>query len=385
VTGIVLVAASHKMGGGNRVLTDLASGLDRRRFSPVLLSPRPGPLVDWATQMRIPVRVMPGGKRGGRLELLGQTAAIVAAVRRAHAPIIHAAAHTCYRPVGLAGLLTGAVRICHLGFPPGGQEIEYFLRFGAEVVVGCYHGQVDEVADMVARVSPRSRLVGIPNGVDTTKYSPLAEVTPTAAAPFRFGADHVVLIVGHLSEVKGYPEFFRAAAQVTLHVDNVAFVALGEETVSEGYRAHLTRLVDDLGIAPRVHFLGWRGDVADVLRAADVMVLPSRAEGLPLAILEAMACGKPVVATRVNGVPEAVIDGRTGILVEPGDDKAIAGALVRLLDQPEVAKRMGAEGRRFVERSFSLDRFVRQVEDLYDEVHTLPTPGWGAVMGMRRA
>jgi glycosyltransferase involved in cell wall biosynthesis len=373
------------MGGGNRVLMDLAAGLDRTRFAPIMLAPGAGPLADWAAHLGIPVRIMPRvGKRGGRLELLCQTAAIVAAVRRTRAPIIHAAAHTCYRPVGLAGRLTRAVRICHLGFPPTDQEIGYFLSSGAEVVVGCYQGQVAEVSSMVSRVSPRARLVAITNGVDTAMYSPAPAGTPDRTSPLRFGAERVVLIVGHLSEVKGYPEFFRAAAQVARRLDNVAFLALGEETVSPGYREHLGQLVRDLNIADRVHFLGWRADVADVLRAADVMVLPSRAEGLPLAILEAMACGKPVVATRINGVPEAVVDGRTGLLVEAGDEAGIADAVLRLLDQPDLARQMGREGRRVVEQQFALDRFVRQVEHLYGEVQARPVPAI-AVPGPRRA
>jgi len=137
--------------------------------------------------------------------------------------------------------------------------------------------------------------------------------------------------------------------------------------------------VQDLGIAHCVHFLGWRKDVADIVRAADVMVLPSRAEGLPLAILEAMACGKPIVATPVNGVPEAVVDGRTGILVTPGDDEALAEALIRLFDQPDLARRMGGEGRQRAETHFSLDRFVRNIEDLYDDVLTPRESGKGVV------
>jgi glycosyltransferase involved in cell wall biosynthesis len=380
VTSIVLVGASSKMGGGNRVLADLAAGLDRTRFAPLVLSPGPGALADWAQQQGIPVRIMPSyGKRGGRLEVLCQTAAIVAAVRRTRASIVHAAAHTCYRPVGHAGRLTGAVRICHLGFPPTDKEIEYFLGSGAEVVIGCYRGQVTEVSEMVSRVTPRARLVAISNGIDTTKYAPDPAGSP---ASLRFGAGRVVLIVGHLSEVKGYPEFFRAAARVAGRRSDVAFLALGEETADAGYREHLVRLVDSLNLTQRVHFLGWRADVAQVLQAADVMVLPSRAEGLPLAILEAMACGKPVVATRINGVPEAVIDGRTGILVESGDEEAIAGAILRLLDQPGLARTMGDEARRVVEQHFSIDRFVRQVEDLYDDILARPVPRGRMVTGV---
>lgn len=369
MTGVVFIADSERIGGGNRAVTDIAAGLDRARFSPILLVPRPGPLVEWATQLRIPVRIMPStGRRGGRLELLGQTAAIVSAVLRSRAQIIHTSAHTCYLAAGLAGFLTRAVRICHLGFPPQPEEIEYVFRFGPEVVIGCYRAQAREVSDMVLRVSPSSRVIAIPYGIDTVKYSPVTDQGAAASSPLRFGAKHVALIVGHLSDVKGYPAFFRAAARVARVVDDVAFIALGEETVSVGYRKYLEGLTRELGIASRVHFLGWRSDVVNVMRAADVMVLPSHAEGLPLAILEAMACGKPVVATRVNGIPEAIVDGASGVLVEPDDDHAIADAMVRLFRDPGKARDMGMEARRIAETEYAVTRFVREIEDLYDEL-----------------
>lgn len=372
MTGVVFVANSEKLGGGNRLLTDIMAGLDRARFSPFLFAPKLGPLTEWAIDTGVPVRIMPaaGKNSTGRVALLRQAVAVASTVLRTGAKIIHAAAQTCYRPVGLAGFLTRSARICHLGFPPEAQEIEWVFQFGPEVVVGCYQGQVREVSDTVRRVSPKSRIVAIPNGIDTTKYSPSLDGISAASSGLRHGARHVAVIVGHLSEVKGYPTFFKAAARVVRRMDSVAFLVVGEEMVHTGYRDHLERLVQSLGIAHCTHFLGWRKDVADVLRAADVMVLPSHAEGLPLAVLEAMACGKPVVATPVNGVPEAVIDGGTGILVAPGDDEALAEALIRLFDQPEVARQMGSEGRRRVETHFSLGRFVKEIEALYDDVLT---------------
>ena len=128
----------------------------------------------------------------------------------------------------------------------------------------------------------------------------------------------------------------------------------------------------DLGLADRVRFLGWRPDVADVLQAADVVTLPSRAEGLPLAVLEAMACARPVVATPVGGVPDAVVDEVTGLLIPPDDRHRLAAAILRLLRDRDTAGRMGAAGRRRVEESFSLEGFASGVEAVYRD---LLTPG----------
>src|SRR6185295_16245076 len=106
--------------------------------------------------------------------------------------------------------------------------------------------------------------------------------------------------------------FFRAAALVNARVPDCAFVIVGGETIQPGFKATLGRMADELGIAGRIHFVGWQNDVAPILRATDVLALPSLDEGLPLAILEAMSTGVPVVATPVGGVAEAVVDDETG-------------------------------------------------------------------------
>jgi len=136
--------------------------------------------------------------------------------------------------------------------------------------------------------------------------------------------------------------------------------------VADGYLAHLQSEAGALGLGDRMHFLGWRDDVPEVIAAADIVVLPSWSEGLPLAVLEAMACGKPVVATPVGGVARAVVEGKTGLLVPPGKPGRLAAAISRLLQDPVEAARMGAEGRRRVESRYSLDQFTRSIESLYD-------------------
>jgi glycosyltransferase involved in cell wall biosynthesis len=178
--------------------------------------------------------------------------------------------------------------------------------------------------------------------------------------------------VGHLSEVKGYPTFLRAARAIADALPECSFAALGGETIAPGYGDMLRRMTVELGLADRVQFLGWRPDVADVLQAADVVTLPSRAEGLPLAVLEAMACARPVVATPVGGVPDAVVDEQTGLLIPPDDPDRLAAAILRLLRDRSLARRMGAAGRRRVEESFSLDSFASGVAAVYREL--LGTP-----------
>ncbi|HEV8315902.1 MAG TPA: glycosyltransferase family 4 protein [Vicinamibacterales bacterium] len=370
---VLYVANSSKIGGANRSLIDLISRLDRSRYRSHLVMATDGPMSEWARTAAIPYHIVAGDDWSGRRDLVRRAVRLLALLAARRIDIVHAMAPTCYRAAGVAARVTGALRVVHLGYPPEPGELERSFVSGPDAVLGCYHQQAMEAAPEVARLAPRCRVIGVPNGIDLERFSP----RPSAAAAVRasFGVENrpLVLIVGHLSEVKGYPTFLRAARTIANAVPDCAFAALGGETVSPGYGKVLHDMAVGLGLANRVRFLGWRPDVADVLQAADVVTLPSRAEGLPLAVLEAMACARPVVATPVGGVPDAVVNEETGLLVPPDDPRRLAAAILRLLRDRETAARMGAAGRRRVESSFSLESFASGVEAVYRDLLT-PAP-----------
>ena len=133
-------------------------------------------------------------------------------------------------------------------------------------------------------------------------------------------------------------------------------------------RAALEMQAERLGLSARVRFLGRREDAAGLLAASDVLVLPSRREGLGVAALEAMAAQKPVVATRVGGLAEAVVDGRTGLLVEPEDADGLAAAIARLVREPETRAKLGAAGPARLSEGFLAGQMVDAYEKLYREV-----------------
>jgi glycosyltransferase involved in cell wall biosynthesis len=133
-------------------------------------------------------------------------------------------------------------------------------------------------------------------------------------------------------------------------------------------RAALERRAEDLGLADRVRFLGPRSDAADLLAACDLFVLPSRLEGLGVAALEAMAAARPVVASRVGGLAEAVVEGRTGLLVPPDDPAALCAALGRVLEDEALRARLGAAGPGRVAEGFLAEQMVSAYESLYYEV-----------------
>jgi glycosyltransferase involved in cell wall biosynthesis len=207
-------------------------------------------------------------------------------------------------------------------------------------------------------VGGQSQLVLIRNGI-------------TPADPPRLDADAVrrtlgvrerpvVVSVGRLASQKDPMTLLAAARRLT--AGTVVLVGDGP------LRPTAERYVRDHGLQNRVILSGMRTDVASILAVADVFVLASRWEGLPLAIIEAMMAGLPVVATRVGGVPELVEDGVTGVIVPPRDSEALAAALKRLLADPGLRSRMGRAGQERAFRDFAGDRMARETEELYEEL-----------------
>lgn len=151
--------------------------------------------------------------------------------------------------------------------------------------------------------------------------------------------------------------------------DLVALVVGGDSSRQGAERSRLSRLAEDLGAGPAVKFLGERSDVPEILDAIDVGVLSSDFEGSPLSVMEYMEAARPVVATRVGGVPDIVAEGETGLLVPPRDPAGLAAGIAQLLDDPRLASRMGEAGRRRRREEFDLADTVRDIEELYEELY----------------
>lgn len=205
----------------------------------------------------------------------------------------------------------------------------------------------------------------LPNGVDTTRFRPGGNRNETRRE-LGLGAESVVIgSVGRFEAVKDYDLLITGAAEL-IHRRGLACDVL---LVGDGRRrAKLRQLASDLGIADRVHFLGWRDDVERLLHVMDVFAMTSRREGMCNAILEAMATGLPVVATAVGGNPEMITDGRHGRLVPPGDQAALVGALADLTCSPDIRREMGIRARHRVFRSFSLADSLRRYAMTYRDV-----------------
>jgi glycosyltransferase involved in cell wall biosynthesis len=174
----------------------------------------------------------------------------------------------------------------------------------------------------------------------------------------------VVGVVGHLTPRKGQHFLLRAAPAILERVPRACFLFCGEGQ----FRQRLEQMAAALGVSEQVRFLGFMPDVRPALQSLDVFVLPSEREALGVALLEAMAMGKPVVGSRVGGIAEAVEHGKSGLLVPPGDVEALAGAVLALLLDGNLRERIGQAARQRALSMFSMPVMVQKTERLYLEL-----------------
>lgn len=242
-------------------------------------------------------------------------------------------------------------------------SIERLLGRFTDRVVAISERQRADLCD-VYRVIPRARCTIIPLGFD---------LRPFAGAERRRGELRRALgcpegrpligIVGRLVPIKNHAMFLDMARRI-LDVRDAGFVIVGDGEL----RPELERSVRERGLSERVHFLGWRRDLDVIYADLDVVVLTSNNEGTPVALIEAMAAGRPVVATQVGGVADVVEHETTGLLVPSGDVEGCAQAVLRLLADPALAERFGTEGRGRALARYGSQRLVEDVRRLYLEL-----------------
>lgn len=212
---------------------------------------------------------------------------------------------------------------------------------------------------LLASGVPAQRVQTVHSGIDLRRF----EAVPAAPRLFPEGR-RIIGTVGHLTESKGHHSLLEAMALLVRDASHVGVVIAGDGAL----RTALESRAEALGIGAYVRFTGFRRDILALMQSFDIFVLPSYLEGLGTSILDAMALCKPVVATRVGGIPEAVQDGITGLLVPPRDPQALAGALGYLLRYPEQRNAMGIAGRRRVEQQFTAERMAGATLQAYERV-----------------
>ena len=262
-----------------------------------------------------------------------------------------------YAYLALHGIEIPLISTCHTWYDTGllisiyGRMDRFVLRSYARVVAVS-----DEVRRRLLKAGVRKdRIRLVRNGID---LRPFDSVNHT-----RLEQGMVVGLVGRLAWEKGVDLFLRAAAKILMEFPNTQFVVVGDGPD----RDKLERLIDEMKIRANVRLLGRREDMASLYASLDVMVSSSRQEGLPMAILEGMACELGLVATAVGEVPTVVLDGRTGVLVPADNVEALAQGIIHLLQDPASRARLGSAARQLIEDEYSAERMAADYLSVYAE------------------
>jgi glycosyltransferase involved in cell wall biosynthesis len=395
---ILFVIGTLDIGGSERQLVEIASRLDRRRFSPTVccLSDR-GPLADALEAAGVPtvaVGFFSGrsarrmNRSRGRIVRLARwvidtlmvvftlpagVARFLGLVRTCRPDVLHGILFHAYLLAAFAGVLTRVPVIV-----ASRRSLSHFKARrphfrAAERLANRWTDLVIANSDAVRldairteKLSP-DRVIVIHNGVDPARDS---GVDPAAARQsLELGDRPTAIVIANFLPYKDHAGLVGAWAAVCREVANACVLLVGDGPE----RVPVKDKVRALGLSQNVRFLGTRRDVPELLAAADLLIHPSLEEGFSNAILEAMAAGRPVVATDVGGNREAVSHGRTGWLVPPRDSAAMTAAILRILTDPSGARSMGAAGRARVLEEFQLNRMIDRYEATYQQLVTGPT------------
>jgi glycosyltransferase involved in cell wall biosynthesis len=384
---IAFINPIGEIGGAERALLLLLQQLDRTRYAPTLVCLGSGPLTAAVEAIGVPSAVLTLGS-AARLSRSGSSAAEMgsagvklggAAVRllkilKGIGPDL---IHTNGIKAHLLGGVTGRVLRCpvlwHMRDLVAEGRLRRLLRAAGAVFPKRIIGVSSLVTDQFETGRARRNARTVHDAVDLSRYRPTVSSHEQRARLGLKQDELVVAMVAHFARWKGHPLFLQALAQLAREGLPVRGLIVGgsiyQNATERAYETELRQQCQDLGLRERVVFTGYQEHVPDFLNAADILVhSPVRPEPFGLAVIEAMALRKPVVAARAGGMLETVEDGVTGILVHPGDPDAIAEAVRGLAGDPQGRITMGEAGHQRVARLFSPDLHFQRIDRIYREM-----------------
>lgn len=290
--------------------------------------------------------------------------------RRERVDIVHTHSGV-WRDAFLGGKMAGVPIHFHTehGVPVNGSGSKERLTYR---ILSKFSTQLISVSDDLSKylisefqLNPK-KLSVIYNGIDLDRYKPLPNPDGLRLELGIAPSEKVIGTVGRIVPVKDHLTLVRAFALVLEQIPQCRLMIVGREEIGrEGVMTEILKLADTLSIGEKILFTGERSDVPELLNLMDVFALSSLSEGTSMAILEASAAEIPVVATRVGGNPKIVEDGRTGFLVPPKSPEVLAEKLLKVLEDPNLAKEMGQAGRKTVKGQFSIQTMASKYHKLY--------------------
>lgn len=359
------------LGGAENSLLNLVSKLDKNKFQPFFICPKEGPFIDELKKLNIKVDLVKFSrlKSLNLFRIYNTIRKIRQTIEKREIDLVHSS--------GVGTNLLGAIsaKLSHVPIiwharnllVEGMWDIDQFFSF-LPVKIICNSKAIQ--GRFSKKEKMQNKIITVINGVDIDKFNPKISGREIRK---EFDINEKEIVIGIASRIdpsKGQEYFLHAAAEVVKSYPRVRFLVAGN-AFSPGhswFREHLRNLVQKLDLEGKVIFAGFRRDMPQVLAGMDIFVLASDAEPCGRVLFEAMAIGKPIVATNTGGTPEIVIDKQTGLLAPARNSKALAEAIIILLNNNKLAKEMGQKGRERVEKYFTIEEHVRKTEAVYKEL-----------------
>lgn len=363
---ILHISSAKTFGGGERHLVELCRGLNAEGHE-VFLALRPTneweDKVDFLPRNRI-LHVTLRNAFG-----VFSAKRIAAFMRRNGIELIHAHLMRDYVPASIAARMAGDVPFFltrHVVF-----KLKPFYRFALRNLTRAI-AVSEPVATALREVFPHEKVVTISNGIDVNERAEADRESLRRSFRAEYGIPQdapLVGIIGELNELKGQGDFILAAERIVKQNPAARFIVVGRDsTIGSARRRELRRLGEVLGLSNQLLFLEWVDDTKPLIAALDVLVSASYTESFGLAMLESIAGGTAVVATRTDGACELIEDGRSGLLVSVGEPVAIAEAVDQILKNSELKKTIESNARSRAIREFSAEKMVDRTVELYREV-----------------
>jgi glycosyltransferase involved in cell wall biosynthesis len=363
---------SREFGGAGEIALQLATQWrEREGRDPHVWIPGEGRAAEKVRALGLPMRHydMEGIFSRGRLRAAWANAIAAARLRMLGSGLVHIHSPHHYAALRHGFRLAGVRRVLHIHLDFGAQNLRWTLRKPPELIVTCANFLTESVRNALPpALRECTRIVSVPNAVDLQKFAPGDK--PAAKAKLGAPSDRpLLLMMANLATHKGQETAIRAVRLLNDRGRNVQLWLAGADRSGDGhFEAKLQALIAELGIGDRVTLLGFRKDGPELLTAADILLLPSTSEGLPLTLLEAQASGTPVIAAPTAGIPEIVEDGRTGFLVPADDAQGYAARIETLLAAPGIVQQMTATALDRCRRLHSWNTYHDRMADLYAEV-----------------
>ena len=371
------VAWAPFFSGAERALLVLVENLDRSRYHPVVVVGTDGELAAELRALRVRTVNLPLVYSGARhmASWSASVARLTWLARRERAALLHANDLPSFQPAGYTARVLRLPAITHVRFPDNARGFDWFLKPGFRHALFVSDAlRAEAVREAPHLFESRSEVV-----YDGVHVPPEVTVDERARLRAELGLPSdrtLVVLAGQVAEVKGLWDFIEAASLLVNRGAPILCAVLGDDLRNRGaLRIEAERVVRDRGLADAVRFLGFRPNAQRLIPAFDIVAVPSHVEPLGNATLEAMASARPVVGSRVGGIPEMVVDGVTGALVPSRDPVRLAEAIERLARDPEMARRQGAAGRRRAIEKFSIAAHVSHVQSIYDRTLGLGNNG----------